>query len=76
MPQFALRQPVEIEVTAERGFVVEIWQLDLTPTRYKVLHVENGNRRTTWLPETELKPLPPGEVPPFPDPFISTSESN
>ena len=75
MSLFTIRQPVEMKVTGTRGFVTEIWQTDQAQTRYKVLHVSGGERRTTWMPELELAALPPGEYPPFPDPFVTVSEA-
>ena len=76
MPQHQIREAVGIKVTQSRGFVVEIHQKDLCVPLYRVLHLSStGNRLSEWFPETELSPLEPGELPPFPNPFETTTLS-
>jgi hypothetical protein len=76
-PLYSLRQRVQIKVTGQRGFIVETHTADLNTPRYRVLHLDhNDGRAQTWLPETEIEPLPQSATMPFPDPFSTPSSSS
>lgn len=75
-PLYTLRQPVQLKVTEQRGYITDVHTSDLNTPRYRVLHHDhNGQRTQTWLPETEIEPLPPNASMPFPDPFSTATSS-
>lgn len=76
-PLYTLRQPVQMKVTEQRGYITEVHTVDLNTPRYRVLHHDhNGQRALTWVPETEIEPVPTNATMPFSDPFSTPSSSS
>lgn len=75
-PLYTLRQPVLMKVAQEAGLITEIHQSDSNTNRYRVLHLDHNQQRAqTWLPETEIEPLPSEWQLPLPDPYSTASSS-
>lgn len=70
MSKFNLRQAARCKVTGRIGFVHGVLETAGDETKCNFLHIDDGgNRKLAWVPESHLDALPPGVVPPFPNPY-------
>ena len=77
MSKFNKREAVKNIVSGKKGFVHGICDVEGNRTTYLFLHVDgDGDRASQWCPENELELLPPGDLPPFQDPYSVVGDGN
>jgi hypothetical protein len=77
MSKFKPTEAARCKVTGSIGFVHSTLETVGDETKCNFLHIDGGgNRKLAWMPESHLDILPPGTVPPFPNPYATISEGD
>lgn len=71
MNQFQQRSPAKDRVSGREGFINGTWTQEGAETKYQLLHLNGeGDRTLTWVPESQIELLAPGDLPPFDYPYV------
>lgn len=70
MSKFQKGDTVRNTVSGREGYVHGICDVVGDRTQYLHLHINgDGDSAKGWYPENELEAMPPGDLPPFPNPY-------
>ena len=77
MSKFQKREAVRNKVSGRKGYVHGVSEVEGCATEYLHLHLDgDGDSVKVWTPENELEAMPPGDLPPFPNPYSTVGSGS